>query len=113
MKRIVIAAAIVVGSAAFSSSAFAFTATNPASDSFHVGLVVEDECTITTTAIDFQDIGIITSAIPGTGTVTVQCTHTTPYQITLTAGHSNDTSDRTMAGTGGNSDVVHYQLYSD
>ena len=111
MKRISIAAAVVVGSAALSSSAFAFTATNPATDTFHVGLTVMDECTISTTDITFADVGIVAGILNAPGAVTIQCTHTTPYQVGLSGGASGDTSDRTMSA--GATDVVHYQLYSD
>lgn len=116
MKRMFAAAAIVMGSAAlFSGSAFAGGATyspvDPTSD-FEVKLTVVDECTISTSDIQFDDVGIIVGAVNAApATITVQCTHDTPYQIGLSKGAGADVGHRHMTGSG--ADVVKYNLYTD
>lgn len=114
MKRISLTAAILLGSAALSTGAFAggtYTATNPDSATFTVGLTIVDECTIATQNIDFGEAGIISTQLTAGGNITIECTHSTPYQVGLSGGASGDTDDRTMSA--GDTDVIHYNLFSD
>jgi spore coat protein U domain-containing protein, fimbrial subunit CupE1/2/3/6 len=116
MKRTIAAAAIVMGSAAFfTGSAFAadYVATNPAMQNLNVGVTVVDDCTIATTAVAFEDVGLIVGTVNAAtpGTITVRCTNGTEYNVGLGGGQSNNIADRVMT-VGGSGDQLHYELYT-
>ncbi len=97
----------------------AVAATNPATTTFQVKLTVLKACTVTATNLDFgsQDANIAT-ALTGTGTVSVTCSKTTPYQIGLAPLATNG---GTNVGTGfmpsltpaTNTDKVPYSLFQN
>lgn len=66
-------------------------------------------CTVSTTALAFGSY-VPTAASLGTGTVTVTCTNTAPYQISLDAGANADVTSRRMAF---GAERLSYTLYSN
>ncbi len=98
----------------------AVAASNPATTTFQVKLTVLKACTVAATNIDFgtQDANVST-ALSGTGSVTVTCSKTTPYKIGLAPLVANG---GTNSGTGNmvsttapttQTDKVAYSLYQD
>ncbi|MGN6729521.1 MAG: Csu type fimbrial protein [Rhodanobacteraceae bacterium] len=80
---------------------------------FTVTATVGKKCTVNAATLDFgTPVGVLTSAIPGTSTINVQCVVGTPYSVGLDGGQNsgNNINARKMV-LGGNS--VSYQLYSD
>jgi spore coat protein U-like protein len=75
-----------------------------------VSIVIQDECLITAiNDLNFGTHGVIDAPIPGSTTIDVHCTDTTPFEIGLDAG----------GGTGATvavrllGDTVTYSLYTD
>lgn len=97
----------------------AFFATAPASAQTSTGqikvtLVVQAECKLTSTAdVAFGTTGVIQSAITATGTIGVQCTNTTPYNIGLGAGSGAGATVVARKMTAGTGATIHYELYRD
>lgn len=112
MKRISITAAMLVGSAAFSSFAFADPFTAP-SGNIGVSLTIVDQCTITTPTLSFGTHGVLETELTTSGTITVECTKGTPYAIALDAGQGGDGTVAHRAMSDGGSNAISYQLYSD
>jgi len=116
MKRINIAAAMIVGSAAvFASAAYASgptggtTPVTAPQDTIDIGLQVLDECTIATHDIDFGTTGLIPNNIDTSTTVDIECTDGTAYAIGLDQG-GNDNSGVRRLKSGSN--YVNYDLSS-
>ncbi|MDB5986018.1 MAG: peptidase [Nevskia sp.] len=75
---------------------------------------VTNDCAVSATTINFGNtVGMLTSPVTTSGTITATCTNTAPYTIALNRGTTSGSSlsDREMAGSG--SAVVHYQLYTN
>ena len=75
---------------------------------------VINDCIVSATSINFGgSVGVLTSALAATGTITAKCTNSDSYTIALNKGTTTGASlsDRQMAGSG--SAVVHYQLYTN
>ena len=75
---------------------------------------VINDCIVTATSINFGgSVGVLTSALSATGTITAKCTNSDSYTIALNKGTTSGASlsDRQMSGSG--SAVVHYQLYTN
>lgn len=66
-------------------------------------------CSVSTTALAFGSY-VPTAASLGTGTVTVTCTNTAPYQISLSGGANADVTTRRMAF---GAERLSYMLYSN
>lgn len=89
-------------------------AVSPPTSTFNVTITIEDSClTATSTNISFGTRGVITSAIQQTGTLSITCTKGTLYSIALTPSNGNLLGNGEMAGTGGNTDTVQYNLSQD
>ena len=85
------------------SSAFSLTAT----------ATVTNDCAVSATTINFGGaVGVLTSPVTNTGTITANCTNTATYTIALDKGTSTSGSiaDRRMQAAGGSQ--VHYELYT-
>ncbi|MBA4242276.1 MAG: spore coat protein, partial [Sphingobacteriaceae bacterium] len=80
---------------------------------FQVSATVSASCNVSATNVAF---GAITPAATGvaqaTGTITSTCTKTTPYTLSINKGVAPTYATRTMAGTGGNTDLLNYNLYT-
>lgn len=74
---------------------------------------VINDCLVSATPINFGgSVGVLTSAIAATGTITAECTSADSYTIALNKGTTSGASlgNRLMAGSG--SATVQYQLYT-
>jgi len=96
--------------AAAASASFADTATAP----LLVTATVLKSCELATTPVAF---GTVTPSLTGVadaaGSVDVVCTKDTPYVLDLsTGGNSATFGARNMAGGGGNTDLLSYNLYT-
>jgi len=83
-----------------------------ATSTFQVQINIQAACTIASaTDMNFGNVGVLSSNVDSTSTITVQCTATTPYSISLNAGlHGGSVTTRQMSGAGG---VVNYSLSRD
>lgn len=99
------AAMAVVG---FTSAVQGATAT----DTFAVTISIDGTCSIAATDIAFGNVASdLATATNANGTITVNCTLYTPYQIGLDVGLNDNAGTRRMfdGGTG----YVPYELYSE
>lgn len=95
-----------LGQVLFAGSATAATATGTVT----VSANVQATCTLAVTSLPF---GTYTGVVlPGTATLTIQCTNTTPYNIGLDPGLSTGATVTTRAMTSG-AVLLHYGLFSD
>ena len=91
-------------------AAFAPAATKTAK--FNVTATVQNDCTVAATDLAFGTIGLVSSNVDSTSTLTITCTPTTAYTVGLDAGNvSGSTVDNRLMGSG--SSTLRYQLYSD
>lgn len=101
---------VVLGSLLGTAPASAGTTTSQ----FRVTLTVQAECKlISSSDIAFGTTGVITAALPASGTVQVQCTNTTPYNIGLNVGSGSGASDSSRKMTSGSGSTINYNLYRD
>lgn len=91
----------------FASAAQAATDT----DTFAVTISIDGTCTIAATDIAFGNTAEGSTNVDANGTITVNCTTYTPYQIGLDNGFHEDSGNRRMSD--GGSGYIVYQLYSD
>jgi spore coat protein U-like protein len=78
---------------------------------FNVSAMVANKCTVSASTLDFgTPAGVLTSAVPATTTISVQCANGTAYNVGLDGGQNsgNNINARKMV-RGANS--VAYQLY--
>ncbi|MDB5974175.1 MAG: hypothetical protein JWR07_935 [Nevskia sp.] len=100
--------------AAGSFNAEAATTTN----TFQVQITLIASCAISATTLNFgSSVGVLTSVVNGSSTLSVTCSNTTPYNVGLDAGTVSGSSiaTRLMAGTaaGNTATTMQFQLYSD
>jgi spore coat protein U-like protein len=93
-----------------SGEAWAGTSTG----NFKVTLTIQSECKLnSTTDIAFGTSGVIQAALTATGTLGVQCTNTTPYNIGLSAGAGAGATVTSRIMTSGTGSTIGYSLYRD
>ena len=100
--------------AAGAFNAEAATATN----TFQVQITLIASCAISATTLNFgSSVGVLTSVVNGSSTLSVTCSNTTPYNVGLDAGtvSGSTVATRLMAGTtaGNTGTTMQFQLYSD
>jgi len=78
---------------------------------FGVIAVVQAACTISATPLAFGNYAGVQK--DATGTLTVTCTNTTPYNIGLSAGLAQGATVRTRAMTGPAADTLSYAIFRD
>lgn len=79
---------------------------------FNVTITIQAQCTIAATTLDFgSQPGVITANVDNTNTISVTCTNTTPWTVSLSTGGSAAFSPRTMTGPGGA--TIDYNIYRD
>lgn len=86
---------------------------NASNFSFTVSATVNKSCTITATSnLDFgTPVGLLTSNVDRTTTVSTQCTATTPFQLGMDDGqHASGLARRMLGGSG---DLITYEIYQD
>ena len=77
---------------------------------FTVTATVANKCTVSAGMLNFGNVGLLTAALPGTSTVSVQCASGTPYNVGLDGGQNsggNINARRMLLGA----NTVGYQLY--
>jgi spore coat protein U-like protein len=68
-------------------------------------------CQLSATPLNFGSASLLTSNVDATGTLSVQCTNSTPYSIGLDSGANANGSQRRMLN--GASNHISYNLYTD
>ena len=88
--------------------------TGTATASFTVTATVTPQCTLTTSDINFGNVGALSNPVTATGSVTVRCTSNAGYTISMDGGISNSTdpTQRWMVGTTPQTGVS-YGLYQN
>jgi spore coat protein U-like protein len=82
--------------------------------SFTVKATVTPQCTLTTSDINFGNVGALSNPVTASGTVTVRCTSNAGYTISMDGGNSKSTDPtrRWMGGTTPQTGVS-YGLYQN
>ncbi len=79
---------------------------------FNVTASVESDCTIAATNLAFGTMGMLAGNLDATSSITVTCTPTTPYAISLDEGDvPGSTVDARMMASGASSML--FQIYRD
>lgn len=96
------------------SETCASTLTGTATASFTVTATVTPQCTLTTSNINFGNVGALSNPVTASGTVTVRCTSNAGYTISMDGGNakSDDPTKRWMGGTTPQTGVS-YGLYQN
>jgi spore coat protein U-like protein len=89
-----------------------------ATTTFQVQITLVASCAISANNLNFgSGIGLLTSAVNGSTTLSVTCSNSTPYTLGLDGGNvsGSTVTTRLMAGTttGNTSTTMQFQLYSD
>lgn len=101
---------LVLG-ALLTSSGTALAAT--ATTTFTVQMTITSTCIINSAStLNFGSTGVLTTNVPGTSTIQVQCTNTTPYTIGLDAGTGVGATVAARKMTNGGNTIT-YSLYQD
>lgn len=107
------AAAMVAAATVLCSGAEAQTSQTSTSQ-LRVSLAVQAECKLTSTSdLAFGTTGVIQTAINSTGSIGVQCTNTTPYNIGLNAGAGSGATVAARRMTSGAGAHITYEIYRD
>jgi spore coat protein U-like protein len=69
-------------------------------------------CSVSATGVNFGSTGPIVSNVDASGTVTVQCTNSTPYTVALNGGNSG-ASDPTRRKMAKGTETITYGLYQN
>ncbi|KAB1082377.1 spore coat U domain-containing protein [Neorhizobium galegae] len=94
----------------FASVAGAQTATT----TFNVQMTINGQCVINSASnIDFGANGVINTNVDATGTIIVQCTSGTAYNIGLNAGTGTGATVAQRRMTGPGAAVINYSLFRD
>jgi spore coat protein U-like protein len=88
------------------------TGTSNTSTSFFVSATVVSTCYVTASNISFGSVGLVTSNVDSSSTVTARCNTSVPYTVSLSGGNAGatDPTQRKMAKA---SETVTYGLYRD
>ncbi len=82
-----------------------------ATTNFNVTITIQAQCTITATTLNFgTNPGVITANIDNQNTISVTCTNSTPWTITLSTGSAAVYNPRTMLLAAA---AVNYNIYRD
>lgn len=81
---------------------------------FLVSATVQKNCTVSANNLTFNPVAAGAATTPGSTTLSVACTVSTPYTVGLAPLNVTSTTGAgTMKGSGGNTNTVQYQLYSN
>jgi spore coat protein U-like protein len=110
-------ATALAAAALLSASALDAQAAGSASTTFNVTITLVSSCSISANTLNFgSSIGLLTSAVTGSTTLSVTCSNTTPYNVGLDGGNVSGSSvtSRLMAGTtaGNTATTIGFQLYT-
>lgn len=110
MKKSVISLLVVPGLLVASQAA---VATTTATSSFQTKLTINASCAINSASnLDFGQSGLLTSATNGSSALSVSCSKTTPFTVSLDGGSTAGGNTTTRLMTNG-SETVAYKIYSD
>jgi spore coat protein U-like protein len=107
-----------IAAALLATAGYVAAATSPATATFDVTMKINKACTVTAgagSAVVIGGAGGVDSTatnVSATNTFTVNCSKNTAYYIGLSPSNGSTTGAGAMAGTGGNTDTVPYQLTS-
>ena len=79
---------------------------------FSVSVTLQASWSVTAAPLNFGTVGVLTSAVNATTNLSVACTYTTPYTVSLSAGAASGATTTTRAMTQGAS-KVYYSLYQN
>ena len=78
-----------------------------------MSITIQASCTLASTSgIAFGTSGVLAANVDATGSLSVQCTNTTPYVVSLDQGAASGATTSTRKMTSGGS-TVSYNLYRD
>ena len=108
----------LAAAAALSAGSLPAQASGSATATFNVTITLVSSCSISANSLNFgSSIGLLTSAVTGSTTLSVTCSNTTPYNVSLDGGNvsGSSVSSRLMAGTatGNTATTIGFQLYSN
>ena len=107
-----VAACSALGAASFNAQA------GSATTSMQVQITLVASCSIAANTLNFgSGVGLLTTAVSGSTTLSVTCSNTTPYNVELDGGtvSGSTVTSRLMAGTatGNTGTTIGFQLYSN
>ena len=109
-SRCALAGLLLAGPGSLASgSAFAGTATT----TLGVSLTINAGCNVSSSPVAFPAQTVLASAVNQTGSISVTCTNTTPYNVGLDKGAGSGASVSNRLMTGPSSATVAYGLYQD
>lgn len=76
-----------------------------------VSATVTPDCTVSASPLNFGSVGVLSSAVTASTTISATCTNTVNYTVNLDKGKNGTLTDRQMINSGTGA-VVHYQLYT-
>ena len=104
-------AAAILGSMAMGFAPATASATTTVTTTFTVSATVQATCVISATALAFGTYtGVVNNA---TSTVSVTCTNTTPYNVSLNPGTASGATVTARKMTGPSAALLNYSLYSN
>jgi spore coat protein U-like protein len=87
-------------------------AANPATTTFGVSATVLKNCTVAATNVAFGNYTPATGAVSANGTVSVSCTKSTAFTVSLNKGTTAGGSIAQRLMTDGAGDILQYNLYT-
>jgi spore coat protein U-like protein len=103
------ALALLGAGVALPSTAVAGTATT----TLGVSLTISAGCNVSSSPVAFPGQTVLSAGVDATGSLSVTCTNTTPYNVGLDAGGGSGASVSNRLMTGPSSATVAYALYQD
>lgn len=95
--------------ALIAGAAYAATQTT----TFTVQIVIQNACTVSATALDFPNSGVLGANVDSTNTVTVTCNPGLPWSVSLNPGTGSGGTVVTRKMTGPAAATINYTIYSD
>jgi len=80
---------------------------------FTVSVIVSPSCSITAGSVNFGTAGLLTNTVDASGTISVTCTSTTPYNILLGNGQNYQGGFEGKRGMALNGATILYNLWQD
>src|SRR5437764_11120354 len=100
---------VLLAAAALPQAALAGTATT----TLGISLTINAGCNVSSSPVAFPAQSVLASAVNQSGSVSVTCTNTTPYNVGLDKGAGSGASVTNRLMTGPASATVAYGLYQD
>ncbi len=85
-----------------------------ATTTFSVQITIQAECTVSATTLDFgTNPGVLTANVDAANSVSVTCTNTTPWTLSLDAGTGSGGTVLLRKMTGPGAATIDYTIYRD